>query len=94
MKDTKKESSQSRPQLIVKEQGKSTQPLASSPSHVKSNADTKTSPSLSMNVAEHLLWLMKEVTKESVSPQSVNAACNCATQMINLMKLNMKLRDM
>lgn len=48
---------------------------------------------LSMNVAEHLLFLMKEVTKGNVNPASVNAACNCATQMVNLMKVNLKLKD-
>ncbi len=49
---------------------------------------------LSTNIAEHLLVLMKDVTKQEVSPSTVEAACKCATQMINLMKLNMKLRDM
>lgn len=51
------------------------------------------SKSLSMNVAEHLLKLMKDVTKENVTPQTVNAACNCASQMVNLMKINLRLKD-
>lgn|GEM_PF-6066673 len=51
------------------------------------------SKSLSMNVAEHLLKLMKDVTSENVNPSTVNAACNCAAQMINLMKINLQLKD-
>jgi len=32
---------------------------------------------------EHLQYLMKNVTKEEISPETVNAACNCV-QNLNL----------
>lgn len=67
--------------------------MVSQSSNAQSPQTTPQSKSLSTNVAEHLLLLMQAVTKDNVNPQTVNAACNCATQMINLMKLNIKLRD-
>lgn len=47
---------------------------------------------LSMNIAEHLLFLMKDVTKEKVNPRTVNAACQCASELYKLMKLNLEIR--
>jgi hypothetical protein len=50
------------------------------------------SKNLSMNVAEHLLHLMRTVTKDEVSPSTVQSACHCAQQMYNLMKLNLEVK--
>lgn len=47
---------------------------------------------LSMSIAEHLLDLMKSVTKEKVNPRTVNAACQCASELHKLMKLNLEIR--
>lgn len=47
---------------------------------------------LSMSIAEHLLDLMKGVTKEKVNPRTVNAACQCASELHKLMKLNLEIR--
>ncbi len=47
---------------------------------------------LSTSIAEHLLSLMKDVTKEEVSPRTVEAACKCAQQMYNIMKLNVEMK--
>ena len=47
---------------------------------------------LSMSIAEHLLELMKGVTKEKVNPRTVNAACQCASELHKLMKLNLEIR--
>lgn len=93
MKDTKKESSPKKPLEISAALKESTQLMASSISPDPSQKASAGPKSLSMNVAEHLLFLMKEVTKDSCDPRNVNAACNCATQMVNLMKVNLKLRD-
>lgn len=60
----------------------------------KSKEASVQSTNLSMNVAQHLLLLMKEVTKQKVDPQTVNAACNCASQIINLIKVNAKALEL
>lgn len=70
-----------------------TQPTDSSASPSPLAGTSGQSKSLSTNVAEHLLHLMIQVTEGNVNPNTVNAACNCATQMINLMKINIKLKD-
>ena len=49
---------------------------------------------LSTNIAEHLLLLMKDVTKQEVSPSTVKAACECAQQMYNLMRLNIEMKKL
>lgn len=43
--------------------------------------------SLSKNIVKHLLNCMEEITDTRVTPANVNAACNCAKQIHNLMKL-------
>jgi len=53
----------------------------------------KQSKSLSRNIAGHLLHLMKEVTKEKVNPSTVNAACNCASQLYKIMSLQLKIKE-
>lgn len=93
MKNTKSDSNQLKPQTTKKEQKRGTQHMDSLNSNDLQTKEKPQSPSLSMSVAEHLLFLMKEVTKSEVDPKTVNAACNCASQMINLMKMNLKLRD-
>lgn len=50
------------------------------------------STSLSTNVATQLLHLMQEVTRTEITPSSVNAACNCATQIVQLMKVNIEMK--
>lgn len=94
MSATKNESNLQKQKPSANTTNAKTQPTGSPNSVVPLKGTNGESKSLSTNVAEHLLHLMQEVTKENVSPQTVNAACNCATQMINLMKLNMKLRDL
>lgn len=93
MSDTKSGSSQSNVSPTKQVQSAVTQPMGSRNSSAQSSETKSQSKSLSTSVAEHLLLLMQTVTANEVNPQTVNAACNCATQMINLMKLNMKLRD-
>lgn len=46
--------------------------------------------SLSVELAEHLLNLSKKVVQDDITPSTVNAACNCATQITNLIKINMR----
>jgi len=47
---------------------------------------------LSRNIAEHLLHLMKEVTNDEVNPKTVNAACQCAAELYKVMKLNLEMK--
>lgn len=93
MSETKSVLRQKSPLPIETALRESTQPMGSSALRGQSQEASGTSKSLSMNVAEHLLFLMKNVTENNVTPQTVNAACNCATQMINLMKINLRLKD-
>lgn len=93
MSETKSESKRKSPLLIENALKESTQLGDSSALLGRSPEGKDPSKSLSMNVAEHLLKLMKDVTSENVNPSTVNAACNCASQMINLMKINLRLKD-
>lgn len=63
----------------------------SSGSLATSGAENAAQKTLSRNIAEHLLHLMKEVTKKEVSPKTVNAACQCAAELYKVMKLNIEL---
>lgn len=72
-----------------KTETRSTGSIDSSP---KSGLGDDRQKNLSMSIAEHLLDLMKSVTKDSVSPKTVNAACQCASELHKLMKLNLEMR--
>lgn len=56
----------------------------------KPPAPEKPSDTLSTDVATQLLALMKAVTKE-VNPQTVNAACNCASEIHKILTLGFKM---
>lgn len=55
-----------------------------------SNVDASRSRSFSKDCIEHLLGLMKTVTSSKVSPETVNAACNCATAIYKLIDVNLR----
>ena len=48
--------------------------------------------SLSISVAEQLLDLMQQVTKNDISPKTVNAACSCANAIHKFILLNLKMK--
>lgn len=54
--------------------------------------ENMTSAGLSKNVSLELLDLMKRVNEDSVTPESVNAACNCASQIHKILRLNFDLQ--
>ena len=61
----------------------------------RSSAERETetaSASLSKDLALQLLGLMKKVTEKKVSSQTVNAACNCASEIHKILKLNFEMR--
>jgi len=51
-----------------------------------------TSQDLPRNVSMQLYALMKEVTATGVNPESVKAACACATEIHRMLKLNLELK--
>ena len=42
------------------------------------------------NVVKTLSGLMKDVTKNECTPSTVNAACNCASSITELLKLHLE----
>jgi hypothetical protein len=56
-------------------------------------ASPATSESLSKDLATQLLILMKRVTEDEVTPGTVNAACNCASEIHKILKLNFQMKQ-
>ena len=56
------------------------------------DAEIVKSKPLSVNLAEHLFALAKSVTHQNVSPQSVRAACDCASEIHKLLELQWRMR--
>ena len=52
----------------------------------------ESSESLSRNLSLELLQLMKDVTRTEVSAETVNAACNCASQIHKILRLNLDMK--
>lgn len=59
---------------------------------VKQDDEKSASSRLSRSMAEHLLTLMKESTAADKSPNAVNAACNCAKQIREILKLEFDVK--
>lgn len=55
--------------------------------------ETLPSMSYSVNCLQHLTSLMVSVTEKNITPQTVNAACNCASQIYKIMDLNLKYAE-
>jgi hypothetical protein len=55
------------------------------------NAELSQSKPISVSLAEHLFALAKSVTKDDVNPQSVRAACECASEIHKLLELQWKI---
>lgn len=53
--------------------------------------DLETSESLPKSVSEQLLDLMKRVVSDDVNPQTVGAACKCASEIHKMIKLNLEI---
>lgn len=50
------------------------------------------SASFSKDLATQLLDLMKKVTKDEVNPQTVHAACSCASEIHKILALNYRIK--
>jgi hypothetical protein len=43
------------------------------------------------SVVKNLERLMNEVTKEKASPETVNAACNCAGRIVDILRVHLEV---
>ena len=50
-----------------------------------------TSENLLKHVSLQLYSMMVEVTKDAINPNTVNAACNCASEIHKLLKFNQEV---
>lgn len=58
-------------------------------------SDTMSSESFSVKtIVNDLQSMMTNVTKQECSPATVNAACNCADKITNLLKLQLEYERM
>lgn len=55
--------------------------------------DLETSKNLPLNVSMQLYALMKKVVEKEVNPKTVSAACQCASEIHKIIKLNMSISD-
>lgn len=58
----------------------------------KQEGEKSTSSHLSRSMAEQLLVMMKKVTENDTSAASVNAACNCAKQLREILKFEFEVK--
>ena len=47
---------------------------------------------LSKDLAGSLMGLIKDVNKEGVTPETVNASCNAAAQIYKILRLNFEMK--
>lgn len=52
----------------------------------------KPSIQLSKDLAGSLMGLIKEVNKDGVTPETVNASCNAAAQIYKILRLNFEMK--
>lgn len=57
----------------------------------KQSEEKSVSGGSSKTVVKQLIGLMEEVTKKEVTPNAVNAACNCAKQIKDLLRLEFEM---
>lgn len=51
-----------------------------------------TSSNLSKTLALELMGLIKQVNKNEVTPETVNASCNCASQIYKILKMQYEMK--
>jgi len=90
MKTTKNESNE-KSETPPEQKGIATR---SSASGEQSAPPATQSPSiqLSKDLAGSLMSLIKDVNKEGVTPETVNASCNAAAQIYKILRLNFEMK--
>lgn len=68
--------------------------ILSSVSGLQSAVPATQTPSiqLSKDLAGSLMGLIKDVNKEGVTPETVNASCNAAAQIYKILRLNFEMK--
>lgn len=67
--------------------------IHSSVSKEISNQETlKSSDTLSKDLALSLMGLINDVNKNGVTPETVNASCNAASQIYKILRLNFEIK--
>ena len=69
-------------------------PVSVSEKQSQNLEDQETSTNLPRNVSLQLYKLMKQVVENDVNPETVKAACNCATEIHRMIKLNLELQKL
>jgi hypothetical protein len=77
-------------QLSVPKQDDKTRSLESG--KTSEVATSTASVTLSKNLAESLMGLIKDVNKGGVTPETVNASCNAAAQIYKILRLNYDMK--
>lgn len=90
MKTTEKNLEEKNPN-IRGNAGDKTPALASDKTSPKPG-QVETSQNLSKNLANELMGLIKKVNEGAVTPETVNASCNAASQIHKILKLNYEIK--
>lgn len=61
---------------------------------LKNAGKQRTSKNLSQDVALQLLELMEQITSSEVNVKTVSAACQCASEITKILKLNLEVTKM
>jgi len=90
MQTTEKELKPKKEKAVVKQEG----PTRSLVSGEHSEAQKIQPPSiqLSKDLAGSLMNLIRDVNKEGVTPETVNASCNAAAQIYKILRLNFEMK--
>jgi len=65
-------------------------PKSQSETQLLKQDEQEISENLPTHVSMQLYGLMKSVTKDKITPETVNAACNCASQICKIIDLSIK----
>jgi len=70
------------------ENGEDDNQLLASEKPLTLQENQETFENLPMSVSLQLLGLMKKVVAKEINPETVNAACNCASEIHKILKLS------
>lgn len=76
----------------MQENGEQSNLVLTSEMKLEKPKETESSENLLKNVSMRLYGLMMTLTETDVNAKSVNAACNCASEIHKLLKLNIEMK--
>lgn len=89
MKSTKKESESKNESQAKSNEGQA-RSLVSAPTSIP--ATQPESGGLSRDLAGSLMGLIRDVNKDGVTPETVNASCNAANAIYKILRLNFEMK--